>query len=377
MSSMSLTVVNQGEVTYATVLGARFAAGLKVSLGHGVRCRVAVGDLDQDRGAPRDRDQRAAFGAHTLTVTNPDRASAHAARGAAHRLRGDPRAVGHRPGRGRLLDVARATDVRDPAHRLGRAAAACRSTTRPSARATSSTSRFSVEQHAAATWRTMTITQGLSTWQVENGVRIRQAPTRHLGHAPRAGHRRPGRQGPGRELRGVRGVGAAAVDLGDRRDGGLGVRRARHRHVRQAHRVADRSDRTARRHGHELRLARGRATSANAFAVLGPPVVTLGRVPRARREPHRGRSTGTNFTPTTASACPGRRHDRPRRLRLARTDARDDHRQPDRGGRPPRRRGDGRRREPPRSRAACSPSTRCRRRLDRPRWHRRGHDRRR
>jgi hypothetical protein len=175
VSSMSLSVVNQDEVTYATITGSRFSAGLKVSLGPGVKCSVL--SVTPTTIAVRLGIVRTAtVGERALTVTNPDRSMAtlHAA------VRIDYEAILERwaIGQGAVgfaTSLVRPTFATPPTVFVsGSGVTVDGASIGP---AGTLELRFTVGRHAEATWRTMTLTEGVSTWQVENGVRIRQAPT--------------------------------------------------------------------------------------------------------------------------------------------------------------------------------------------------------
>ena len=175
VSSMSLSIVNQDEVTFATILGARFATGLKVSLGPGVRTSIL--SVTPSKIAVRLEIARTAtVGERALTVTNPDRAAStlHGA------LRIDYEAILERwaIGQGAVgftTSLVRPTFATPPTVSVSGSGVTVDSASIGAAGTLEL--RFTVGRHAAATWRTMTLTEGVSTWQVENGVRIRQAPT--------------------------------------------------------------------------------------------------------------------------------------------------------------------------------------------------------
>ncbi|HEV3327947.1 MAG TPA: hypothetical protein VGZ33_00980 [Acidimicrobiales bacterium] len=175
ISSMSLSVVNQDEVTFATILGSRFAAGLKVSLGPGVECSVL--SVTPTKIALRLGIARTAtVGERELTVTNPDRSTA-ALRTA---MRIDYEAILERwaIGQGAVgfaTSLVRPTFATPPTVSVSGSGVTVDSATIGPAGTLDL--RFTVGRHAESTWRTMTLTEGVSTWQVENGVRIRQAPT--------------------------------------------------------------------------------------------------------------------------------------------------------------------------------------------------------
>ena len=175
VTSVSLSVVNQGETTYLSVAGSRFASGASVRLGHGVKCQVQ--SVTPTKIALRlEVAPFASYGARSVTVTNPDGASGSLA---------DAVHVDYAPilGRWAIGDGAvgfatmlvRPSFVAAPTIRISGTGV---TVANEAVGASGSLSvAFTVARHAAATWRTMTITQGLSSWVVGHGVRVRPAPT--------------------------------------------------------------------------------------------------------------------------------------------------------------------------------------------------------
>ena len=300
VSSMSLSVVNQGEITYATIDGARFAPGAKVSLGHGVRCRVQ--SVTPTRIAVRlSIATNAPFGERALTVTNPNRTQAtlHGA------LRIDYEAILERwaIGQGAVdftTSLVRPTFLTPPTVSVsGTGVTLGAATIGP---ADTLDLSFTVEQHAPATFRTMTLTQGLSTWQVENGVRIRPAPTVTSVTPLGQDTTDQGVKILGSNFEVCSGVEPAVSISGtgvtvDSVSAALGTVMYAKLTVAPTAPIGARDVTVTNCNSH------GTATSANAFSVLPPPSVSsvaslaLG-VSRVEA------LSGTNFTPTTTFSVP-------------------------------------------------------------------------
>jgi hypothetical protein len=299
--SMSLSVVNQGEVTYAVIDGARFAADPKVSLGPGVKCHVV--SATSTRIAVRlTVATTATYGTRALTVTNPDRGAA-TLHGALH-IEYEAILAKWAIGQGAVgftTSLVRPDFVSPPSVSISGTGISVASASIGAGYTLEL--GFTVEQHAAATWRTMTLTQGLSTWQVENGVRIR--------HAPAVTSMTP--LGQDTTDQGVKILGTnfeactkvqPTVSISgtgvtvDSTSAALGTVMYAKLTVSPTAPIGPR-DVTVTNCDSE-----GTATSANAFAVLAPPEVTSVD-PLALGVTREELITGTNFTPTTAFSVPG------------------------------------------------------------------------
>lgn len=175
ISSMSISKVNAGETTYATIFGARFAAGAQVSFGRGIKC--AVQSVTATKVAVRlDVATTAATGARTLTVTNPNggRATRRRALDVDFQAILTRWAVGQGAA-GWTTSLVRPTFLTAP--RLSISGTGITVDTATIGKGDTLDLALSVARHATATWRTLTISEGLASWIVENGVRVRAAPT--------------------------------------------------------------------------------------------------------------------------------------------------------------------------------------------------------
>ena len=306
VTSVSISLVNQGETTYMAVTGTRFASGASVSLGSGVSC--AVQSVTATRIAVRlVVDPAAAVGSRTVVVTNPG--------GAAGRLR---RAVRIDHGA-----VFRKWAVGEGAVAWGtwlvRPHFATTSATTPpsltfSGRGVTVASErvgtdgvlhvtFTVARRAAPTWRTMTITQGLATWTVGRGLKVRPAPTVTM-ITP---------LGRGAQYQGVKVTGAnfevcpitePSLSIGGTGVAVDGVSSALGTVMYATLTVSA----TASLGPHAVTVTNcdsgGSSTATGAFAVLGPPRVT--RVAAIALGVERTEAfTGTNLTPATTLAASG------------------------------------------------------------------------
>jgi hypothetical protein len=174
VSSTSITSVNQGETTYAIIKGTSFQRGAAVSLGSGVRSSVESVSASQIAVkwviAPS-----ATFGERTLTVTNPDQ-SKGVLKHAVH--------VDYIPvfakwaiGNGAVnwtTTLVRPTFNTQPKLSFTGSGVTVSSESLNSAHQV--IVAFTIDPIAATTWRDVTITSGLTTWFVPNGLKIRPAP---------------------------------------------------------------------------------------------------------------------------------------------------------------------------------------------------------
>ena len=175
ISSISITVVNQGEVTYATILGRHFESGATVSLGHGVTC--AVQTVSATKLAVRlDVAPFATVGVRALSVTDPGGGTAtlHGA------LRVEYAAILAKWAIGQgatafATTLVRPTFTSSPTIAISGTGVTVAHESLGAGGTLELT--FRVDRHAAATWRTMSVTEGLAAWTVQNGVRVRPAPT--------------------------------------------------------------------------------------------------------------------------------------------------------------------------------------------------------
>jgi hypothetical protein len=173
VSDVSVHLVNQGETTFELVRGSGFEQGASVSLGPGVRSRVTA-VTSTSVAVQLTVSTFAAEGFRTLTVTNPDGGSAARRRA----LHVDYAAVLVRwaVGQGAVgftTTLRRPTFATAPSLRV--AGAGVSATTTLGAGGTVEVT-LGAAPDATPGWHAMTLVDGLSSWRVPHGVKVRLAP---------------------------------------------------------------------------------------------------------------------------------------------------------------------------------------------------------
>jgi Quinohemoprotein amine dehydrogenase, alpha subunit domain III/IPT/TIG domain len=174
LSSVSLTTLNQGETTVATITGSNFSSGAKVYLGKGVTSTV-LSVTPSSIIVQWSVNATAPFGQRTLTVVNADTGAVKMtnAVGVDYGAIFTKWAVGD-GATGWVTTLRRPTFVATPA--LSFTGTGVSVTGESLNGANQLVVTFSVSPTAAATWRDMTITDGTTTWSVPRGLKIRLAP---------------------------------------------------------------------------------------------------------------------------------------------------------------------------------------------------------
>ena len=174
ITSLSTPTITQDETTTETVTGSGFQPGAHVRVGPGVSVRVASRTPTQLVLTLRTT-RRSQFGARSLTVVNPDGGTT---------VRPTALHVGYAPifTKWAVGDDADdwVTTLRRPLFASlptlsfsGGGVTVATETLRPGGVVAVG---FTISSDAAATWRTMTVQEGTTTWTVPRALKVRRAP---------------------------------------------------------------------------------------------------------------------------------------------------------------------------------------------------------
>ena len=174
VTSVSSAVVNQGESTILLITGSGFVRGATVNLGNGIST-VLLGTSPSKLTVRVIVDPRAAYGERAVTVTDPGGVSGSLP----HALHVDYLATFSRwaVGDGAIGWVTTLTrPALAQAPRIAFAGGGVRVASEAALGNGQVRVVLDVAPDAAANWRSMSITSGVSTWTAGHGLRVRAAP---------------------------------------------------------------------------------------------------------------------------------------------------------------------------------------------------------